>query len=390
MACSRILYLGQYLQFYTLNKGGIKVKNILKLGILVFIGIAVEMLGFLYLNNIFLEKKAVATFKSIEVNTDIYDEKVFKLPEKASNMQISFDNKYAVYKNGDNLEGYDIGGKSKINIAINSGIKVIGYDYMPYSDKLYMLEEVPKDGYYISIYDLKLKKEINHSPIFDYYFPSNMVQDNNMVQDDNYEGIKVSIEGSAFLIKQVKSDADNLIYIGEEFGEYNTKSDMPNIKIGEFFPLSSDWDFILQDSASGKIYNFYTPPEYYNTSNGSFIQAKKSITSISTEVLNPKLMYVDESDNIFIASEKNNKILELECKSLKDNKKPPKKYYLKNPVQEDNIRFLQDGNVYVLEKGQLRNLKNNKITKYNGEFIKVQEGKLFYSKNGYVMEKSML
>lgn len=354
------------------------MKILKKIFALAILGVVLEAVIFLYLNNIFLKKKAVATFKNIETKT--YDNKLFSVAGKISNIKISYDNKYAVYEKNGELEVYDIENKAKSDVPVKDGTKIKSYDYMPYEDKLFISECDSNLRYSIAIYDLKLKNEVKGISSFNINAP-----------DDNTKNdlcdVKVSKEGSDFLIKGIGADSDVINYRGDRMNEYDTNRDMPKIKIGEFFPLSSEWSFVLQNSKSGEIYIFNEAPSSL-ISNFHTDKSGNSITKVNTNITTPKLLYVDEKDNIYIGSLKQNKIAEIECKSL--NNKTFKKYTLKKAAEENNIKFLSDGSIFAVEHGQIRNLKNNKITKINGDFIQIQSNKIFYKKGNSIMEKDVV
>lgn len=200
------------------------MRKLKKISILIISGLVLEMLCLLYLNNVFLNKKAVATFKDIK--TDIKDKKIFSINNKISNIKISSDDQYAVYENHGKLEAYDIKNKRKINIQMDAGTKVLTYDYMPYEDKLFMLQNTSGAKYYIVIYDLRTKKELNRSYMFEMAFLGGEIQ-------GNLSEVKTSSGIEGFLVKESSEvNGEYINYYGTEMEMYSTFEDFPKIKIG--------------------------------------------------------------------------------------------------------------------------------------------------------------
>lgn len=354
------------------------MRKLKKVAILIISGLILEMLCFLYLNNVFLNKKAVATFKDIK--TAIKDKKIFSITNKISNIKMSDDDKYAVYESDGKLEAYDIKNKSEINIQMDAGAKVLTYDYMPYEDKLFMLQNTSGAQYYIVIYDLITKKELNRICVFEMAFLGGKIQ-------GNLSEVKTSSGIEGFLIKESNgANGEYINYYGQEAEIYSTFIDFPKIKINNFFPLSGQGCFVIQNADTKEIDTINIGHIYMFTGKTpNFISSEKAIKKVDTTVKEPELLYVDGRDGMYIGAMKGDKITEIEYK----NDKNSKKYILKKPTKESNIKFLQDESIYAVEQGQVRNLKNNKITKINGSFIQMQANKIFYKKGKAVMEKDI-
>lgn len=354
------------------------VRKLKKVAILIVSGLMLEMLCFLYLNNVFLNKKAVATFKDIKTN--IKDKRIFSITNKISNIKISDDDKYAVYENDGKLEAYNIKNKNKINIQMDAGAKVLTYDYMPYEDRLFMLQNTSAARYYIVVYDLITKKELNRMNVFEIDFFGDKIQ-------GNLSEVKTSSGIEGFLVKESsETNGEYINYYGSEMEIYTTFNDFPKIKISNFFPLSGQGCFAIQNAETKEIDTINIGHKYMFTGKTpSFISSKKDIKKVNVIVKEPELLYVDGRDGMYIGAVKGDKITEIEYK----NDKTSQKYILKKLTNKSNIKFLQDESIFSVEQGQIRNLKNNKITKINGSFIQMQANKIFYKKGNSIMEKDI-
>lgn len=351
----------------------------LKLLKFAFIGIAVSLIAqcsvYMYLDKYRYTEEDTFKIEKIEV-VEQKEEKIdIPIPSDAKDVQLSHDGKHMSYfidsefkivntLTGDVTFSEDKEGKSF-------------YKWVSDSNRLFIAEK-----------DSRSRK----IDFFSYDVKNNKKSE--VTNSETNEPICINLKDEESKVKDIKlSTLTNAIYVDIE--DSNKRSSIYRIDI------NVNLDKIkLKSSLIGNInvLNRNDVLVYENIANETpviYILNKEedegSKKVIIRDFENPRLLYVDNEDNIYIGEKEEVKITKLFI-TTKDTESNKGKYItLKEPVDYRNLIITNDGKIYVNNtvNNTLKEETSGKEIKYEGTIIKINNNELVTNKGGNLVKQSI-
>lgn len=293
-----------------------------------------------------------------------------KVPEDNSSLKVSYDGKYVSYMSSDVLKIINTQDNSENTVKFPSDIKATYYTWLPDRDRLLIAEKNGSGSRYyytISYYDTREKERVQLS-------------------DDSGKAIKISVADSKYEVDSIAmSTLTNATYIkvtrgGNKNNIYRIDANShlenfmnSNYKLGTIATLNRDDKFIYEDLTHKKV----------------TIVGKKTVNI--SDIINPYILGIDNEDNMYIGSTKENKVTTIFYKKMDTVSRNWETIRLQESKEKDSIHITGDGSIYIDDslKGMLTEVKSGKTVNYNGKFLQLVKGGVISNVDGKIQGKSL-
>lgn len=342
---------------------------------LILISIIVQNGILYYLNNYYFV--TVSTIKYTKVDVSSYDNNYkdgFSIPNEASDIKISYNGNYLLYKVNKQYFVYNIITKETNKIILESTTKNAYVNWNYISDRVMVIEN---DG--------------NQFKVFNYYPDKNLKE---IVLDLNAKSEIYKLPQNDDTITDVKiNNLNTIIYITSTKGNSSfrhlsrldisggvVKINTPSNNIKNFYLFKQDDNIILQDNINNKIYCI-------NGNKTSILDAK--------DITNPVLLSIDKNGKLYIGERNNDKIQNIYITDL--TKKDGKdgliytKNIIKEPVLEENIYISDEGKIFINDnlKGILMSSNNGATYKYKGQLLNLYKDGVLTIYNNKIFKQNI-
>ncbi|WP_428817847.1 dipeptidyl-peptidase IV [Clostridium butyricum] len=290
-------------------------------------------------------------FKSvkIECNSDTVNEFHLQIPTMSEKVLVSYNSKYLVYTDNDNIYLGNINKNVTNKINANNDESILFYNWLDNRDILVIVEKVNKGG--------KEKLQL-------VTYNAENLQSKNVQTICNYKNgmeikqITESILTGVYYIN-ISINKENIIYRIDR-NDKLTKVDIETNDIKSIEELQHMDRLVYQDSDTGNI--LLTNPS-----------EKLKITS-----KNNVLLGVDKNDNVYVGILNNERIESIIYGTTDTNTNNWTKVDIGNDLDSTNIKISRDGNVFIPIIGghEVKNIINDKTYSYDGKLIQIHDNSI--------------
>lgn len=323
------------------------MKSIKRYSIWIVVSLVLQMSLYLYLDKFFfVNETSFKTKKIEEVKKVTKVVENIKIPEKSTNLTLSYDGKYASYFEGGSLKVINTQTAEEKAIPFEQGLSVSFCKWLPDRDRMFIAEKkVDKDTSSIkfSYYDVKTKE-------------------------------KTVLRDVSINLRDVKADVQNM--------EFSTLTNVIYVKVGRKGNASSIYRINVMESmekvTTGLIGNIkiMTREDKMLYEDIRFSQIK---TAGSDKVFKIKdanklsLISIDKEDNVYVGQIEQGKIVKIFYGALSQNTDTWKVTELKEPTEIKDIFVSLEGRTYVNDnlRGIVTDITSSKETSYIGSFLEM-------------------
>ncbi|EJO5349011.1 hypothetical protein NRP93_003163 [Clostridium botulinum] len=336
------------------------MKVVKKIILWAMISLILQFAGLFYIDRYFLSSSGtrIKAKKVTKIETEDKDCDI-NVPENIEELHVSFNGKYISYFKDNKLNIINTKNGEKKNIDFDS--KKDELEYIWLSDRNRIIYTENKDGeVLLKSYDVD--KDQNDK-ICEFNFKSSKAK---------IEDIKAAPLMNLIYVKVNVGGNNNRIYSVNIMKEKNRK-DIITDAVGDMNIIPHEDILIYEDKISKSI---------YSTHNDSAINIEG--------VKSPKLLSIDDSDNVYIGEIKEDKIIKVYYGNIKNNTSTWKSIDIPNGAQLKDIYISPLGSVYVNDnlRGIIKDMNTGKETKYSGIMMNmyidgvasVSDGKLVKTK----------
>ncbi|ENZ03721.1 hypothetical protein ACED96_14735 [Clostridium thermobutyricum] len=289
-----------------------------------------------YLNNFYFAENTDVSMQKISI-ADTMNEKTIhvEIPSDASNVGISFDGVYIVYKEN---------GVYKIADSSTGNIKDLGTSENPI---LF--------AKWITGRDMLLNLQVNDGEVVLYSYDAQTGQNRKLVNICEYSSsfTRYDIQASAITgVTYVK--VDNVIF----------RIDINQISAQVIYPVVQ---FL------GNIDTMPTKDRLvYLANQGNVLHLTQPAERIPMNTAKPlNILGIDDNGVIYLGEMENGYVTSIITKNLNNPLDPSKTIALKEPVTNNDISVRQSGKIYVNYnmQNEVEELQSKTITPYNGQFL---------------------
>lgn len=313
------------------------------------ISLIIQFAGLYYIDNVYLANNTPVRVKKIEDKSNNKKKDVeVAIPENAQNINVSFDGKYVAYYDEDILKVVSTKTGEKKDVCFEEGVKISYYKWLSDRNRMLIAEKHSTQNgmaLRLSYYDIgkDTKEEIKDLTWAD--------------TESEVESIEASTLTNVIHIKVSRGNGKSSIYwinIMKDMKKLYTNDNF----IGEIRTLNHQ-DKLLYE---GKTYN-----SIYSTNKNNSIK----IDGVKV----PKLLGVDEEDNIYIGSEENEKITKVYYGSIDKPTSEWKVIELNEPIDKNDIYISKKGQIFLNDnlKGIIKEASTGKQTAYKGTFLQIYD-----------------
>lgn len=338
------------------------MKNLKRITTWIVLSLLIQFIGFFYIDKYYLSTNATVKVKKVENKaSDKKPDVEVKIPENAEHISVSFDGKYVAYYDGDKLKVCNTKNGENKDISFDEGVQVSYYKWLSDRNRMLIGEKHNNDdgaGFKLSYYDVDkdTKEEIKDLTWAD---------ENSEVKD-----IQASTLTNVIYVKVARSGGRSSIYwinIMKEMKKVNTNAYL----VGETAILYHDDKLLYEDATYNKVYAT-------NMENSIRISG----------VDKPRILGVDNDDNVYIGSMENDKITKIYYGTLE---KPTKEWNvlpLRDPVDKKGIFISEQGKVMINDnlKGVIKEVSTGKETSYTGRFLQIYSTGVASIKDGKLVK----
>ncbi|WP_097027533.1 hypothetical protein [Clostridium peptidivorans] len=313
------------------------------------ISLIIQFAGLYYIDNVYLANNTPVRVKKIEDKSNNKKKDVeVAIPENAQNINVSFDGKYLAYYDEDILKVVSNKTGEKKDVCFEEGVKISYYKWLSDRNRMLIAEKHSTQNgmaLRLSYYDIgkDTKEEIKDLTWAD--------------TESEVESIEASTLTNVIHIKVSRGNGKSSIYwinIMKDMKKLYTNDNF----IGEIRTLNHQ-DKLLYE---GKTYN-----SIYSTNKNNSIK----IDGVKV----PKLLGVDEEDNVYIGSEENEKITKVYYGSIEKPTSEWKVIELNEPIDKNDIYISKKGQIFLNDnlKGIIKEASTGKQTAYKGTFLQIYD-----------------
>lgn len=346
------------------------MKIIKKLALWLVCVTILELVGFTYVNNHFLAKETTVTTKNILREKLSSEQELSKIPEGASEINISCDGKYMCYSQNNELRFMDLASKKEEIINPSPDSRIVLNKWVEGIDNLLIIEQSTKTDNTFSVCWYNVLEHIKNKPM---QLSNDLYNKYLKLQKVKIENVSISSGTESFILQTIDSKGKkriNTVTFNGSIGYFDESKEIENIYL-----LNSTEKFIYEDRSDGKI-------KAYDSVRGE-------VPLDTSKLGNAILLKVDKDDNVFIGSLKDNKINKIYYKSMVIDNDSFKIIDLKKNIDRINLITTFDGNNYEIKRDAVKNLKNNKEYKFKGQFLQISNNNIFSIDNGYLFKTSL-
>ncbi len=301
------------------------------------------------LNNFIFVASSEFNSVKIECNSDTVNESYLQIPTMSEKVLVSYNSKYLVYTDNDNVYLGNINKNVTNKINSNNDESILFYSWLDNRDILVMVEKVNiggKEKLQLVTYNAENLQAKNVQTICDYKSGMEIKQ------------ITESILTGVYYIN-ISNNKENIIYRIDR-NDKLTKADIETSDIKSIEELQHMDRLVYQDSDTGNI--LMTNPS-----------EKLKITS-----KNNVLLGVDKNDNVYLGIVNNERIESIIYGTIDADTNNWTKVDIGNDLDSTNIKISRDGNVFIpiIEGHEVKNIINDKSYSYDGQLIQIQDNSI--------------
>ncbi|SHI92874.1 hypothetical protein SAMN02745163_01040 [Clostridium cavendishii DSM 21758] len=319
------------------------------LAIYIVIAIAIQGAFLTYINNVYLKESTVVVAKTPEKKEEPKKEDnniLLKLKPEMKNTIISESSKYIAYENEGSIY-YKLlqDEKDAIRIETNNMLK---YKWL-YNDEMLIAEKNNnKIEFFIYNIDEKNKTLINSLSLRD--------------KNTEIEDIVVSPLKKIAFVKVKTSRGIEIYKLNGEKDMERVKLSRTNIEDVKIIPHEDKIIYRAKDDSN--LYISYISKSISFGENGEI-----------------KILGVDKSDTIYVATKQDDKITKIYYGNINTKKSEWKTIDLKEPITEGNFYLAENNTAYqvIPSENKIKSLIDEKEFKYKGSFLKLYGDKVISS-----------
>lgn len=313
--------------------------------VFIVIGLAIQLIFLVYLNNYKL--KSLKVFNSEDLKAQLKVDSIPKIlvPDNVDEITSSYNGDYSAYYNNYSLFVINVQTAIRKKIEFDSNNVINIYKWHPNKNKIVLAQQTLSEGAsslkLISYHaDLETREDIK-----DLSWLGNNIR----IADLDFIG------ESDLVVKIAYSDGDTELYlISDEVKKLSTVSD----KIGYIRYTGQEDKVLYEDEKTGK---------YYITS------GKKEV---SRDKLKGKVINIDDQGKIYIAEMDEDRISGIYYRNLFDEKSSWEPIEIGSSTTIDNIYVDSQGGIYIdnPQAKEVTNIRGKTSLKYEGKIMSVYNG----------------
>ncbi|WP_251861298.1 hypothetical protein [Clostridium sp. Marseille-Q2269] len=319
------------------------MKIVKRLILWVMISLILQFAGLFYIDKYFLASngskiKATKVTNTTPKNNDAN----VNIPENVEDIDVSFNGKYISYFKDTKLNIINTKNGDKKSISFDSKKDKLEYIWLCDRNRIIYTEN--KDGeVLLNSYDVD-KDQKDKICSFNFEDSSAKIEDIKAAPLMNLIYVKVNVGGNSNRIYSVN--------IMKEKDQVEVMTD----SVGDIHIIPHEDILIYEDKISKKV---------FSTKN----EAPINIPGVKS----PKVLSIDDNDNVYIGELNGDKIVKVYYGSIKNNVSTWKSVAIPNGAKLEDIYVSPLGIVYVNDdlKGVIKDLSSGKETKYSGIMLKM-------------------
>lgn len=338
------------------------------------IALSIEFIMLFSLNNIY--SKSLDTYNEVK-SVPKQEKKTYnevKIPENAENIKISYEGKYVSYYEDTVLKISNTKDESNSSIDASDNSVICYSKWLPDSNLLLICEKDKKNR--INFFSYDADKNAKRELIDFDTKPLKIEIDN---KNDTVDKITLSTANHIMYVKVLHKDKSSDLYKINVMNQVE-KINISNNVIGDISMLHNDTNLIYEDAEEEEIKNFNATKVTTTVNKKAKEKDVVKDSSIQFEDNSRKILLgTDDEDRVYIGTIENSKVSKVLFGELKTSTEEWKTLKLQEPIERKNIIINKDGNVYIKDdvKGTLKNIVSNNETKYDGNFIEIQDKYVF-------------
>ncbi|WP_315116101.1 hypothetical protein [uncultured Clostridium sp.] len=328
----------------------------------IIFSLIVQIIGFVYIDKIYLSTNTSVRFKKVEKKeNDTKKDVEVPIPAGAEHVALSFDGKYVAYNIDGQLKVINTKDGKEKKVSFDEGVDISFYKWLPDRNRILIGEKHNSNnssGLKLSYYDVDREE-------------SGKIKDLTWADENSeVEDIQYSVFTNVIYIKVSRSGGRSSFYwidINKQLRNLYLKSDF----VGEIAILHNEDKLIYED----KTYN-----RVYATGMENSIKIK--------DVDNPKLLGVDDDDNVYIGALEDNKISKIYYGKVETPTSEWKVMPLVQPANSEDIFILDGGKIVINDnlKGMVKEIATGKEYSYSGIFLQVYDNGVASIKDGKLIK----
>lgn len=326
------------------------MKTLKRLAAWSLLAIMIEIIVGVYVDKVYLKSSGTFKDKIVESNKEKKIANIeFSLPKGADRLNISYDGKYISYYKDDSLKVINTQNNKVNDIKISSDAKLSYYKWLPDTNRM-IIAEKNEEKRCIKFLSYDANKNCadqivdNHGNIF----KIDLTDKKSEVTD-----LAMSSLSQVMHIKVLHSGNRHSMYtlnIMNQLEKVNTNSYL----IGKIAIAPHDTRLIYEDNTYNKI----------------VVSGTKTVNL--KEIKNPRLLYVDGEDKLYIGkADKDESITKIYFGDIKTPIEKWQSVELKEKVKREDIFIMKNGKIYINNslKGSIIDINSNTETVYEGVLI---------------------
>ncbi|NMM64201.1 hypothetical protein HBE96_16365 [Clostridium sp. P21] len=342
------------------------MRGLKKVLVWTMIPIVLEVVGFLLVDNFYLNDQTTFNTKKIDSAKKAANKINLKIPDDAKNIAVSYNGNYVSYCSDGVINVVDTSNNKKKEIKFEDGAELSSYKWWP-NENIILIAEKYNDGdsSYLKFQSYNAKKD-----------------EKNVLSNEKNKELKISLLDSKYNVSDIAmSTASNVTYVkvskeGVRSRLYcinvmtNTEETRyPNCKLGKIFVENKEDRLIYEDNTNNRIRGIGFKSPIATGENGIHY-----------------LLNIDGEDRIYIGNgenEKIKKIFVINLKKTSENQKLP----LSQPTDKKNIYITRDGKIYVNDssKNVVTELSTGKEISYKGTLVEIYRSGIISKDNGKII-----
>ncbi|MBU5485634.1 hypothetical protein KQI86_15045 [Clostridium sp. MSJ-11] len=328
----------------------------------IIFSLVIQIIGFIYIEKVYLSTNTSVKFKKVEKKEkDSKKDIEVPIPEGAEHVSLSFDGKYVTYYIDGQLKVINTKDGQEKKVSFEEGIDISFYKWLPDRNRMLIAEKhnsSKSSGLKLSYYDVDRDEK-------------NKIKDLTWSDENSeVEDIQYSIFTNVIYVKVSRSGGRSSFYwidINKQLKNLYLKSDF----VGEIAILHNEDRLVYEDTTYDKI---------YATGRENSIKIKG--------VDSPRLLGVDDDDNVYIGALENEKISKIYYGSLETPTSEWNVMPLVDPASREDIFILGGGKIVINDnlKGAIKEISTGKEYSYSGRFLQVYSGGVASIKDGKLIK----
>ncbi len=340
------------------------MKRLKKVLIWTLIPIVLEIIGFLFVNNFYLNDETSFNAKKIDSVKKTPNKINVKVPDDAKYISVSHNGNYISYYENRIINVVDTSNNKKKEIKFENDAKLSSYKWLPNEDILLIAEKY-EDSSYLKFQSYNAKRDeksiLSNEKNKELKIP---------LLDSKYDvsDMAISSATSVTYIKVSKEGVRNRLYSMNRMT--NTEEiKYPNYKLGKIAAQNKEDRLVYEDTTNNRI---------------RAIGMKNPIATGENGI--HYLLNIDAEDRIYIGNGQNQKIKKIFVINLKKSSEN-RNFLLPEATDKDDIYITRDGKIYInnSSKNLVTEIATGKEIKYTGNLIQIYNLGIISKNNGKVV-----